>query len=314
MRLPIKYFGIINKKMTMKTIKNLLLLLLVVSVSSCDVGDDEVLNYGNGSYIAQFPFATKIAFFLKDDAVIYDYEVPVQVVGGNGLALTTDTTINYELDTAASTAILGTNFSFVDAGGVVTVPANSTFATIKLKVFSGTLDDQNPPKVVLKLTNADAGATAVATSGNKGSVAVTLQGTCESALAGSYSSVTTRITPAGGPYNAPLDVVSELSAGTYRSSFVGQYYIPGYIAPGTGAWAALDPSGTPGYTFKEVCGRVALESQNLGNIYSNQVLQTAAEFATSSVNTATGVITINYRITFASAPDGRPYRTVYTPL
>jgi hypothetical protein len=298
----------------MKTIKNLLLLLLVVSVSSCDVGDDEELNYGNGSYIAQFPFATKTGFFLKDDAVIYDYEVPVQVVGGNGLALTTDTTINYELDTAASTAVLGTNFDFVDAGGVLTVPANSAFATIKLKVYSGTLDDQNPPIVVLKLTNADAGSTAIATSGNKGSVAVTLQGTCVSALSGNYSSVTTRITPAGGPYNAPLDIVSELEAGTYRSSFVGNYFIPGYTPPGTGAWAALDPSGTPGFTFKEVCGRVAVETQQLASIYSNQIRQTPAQFSASSVNQATGVLTISYSIFFTNNTVERPFVTVYTPL
>ena len=300
--------------MTMKTIKNLLLLLLVVSVSSCDVGDDEELNYGNGSYIAQFPFATKTGFFLKDDAVIYDYEVPVQVVGGNGLALTTDTTINYELDTAASTAVLGTNFDFVDAGGVLTIPANSAFATIKLKVYSGTLDDQNPPLVVIKLTNADAGSTAIATSGNKGSVAVTLQGTCVSALSGNYSSVTTRLAPAGGPYNAPLDIVSELEPGTYRSSFVGNYFIPGYTPPGTGSWVALDPSGTPGFTFKEVCGRVAVETQQLANIYSNQIRQGASQFSTSSVNSATGVVTINYSIFFTNNTVERTFRTVFTPL
>jgi hypothetical protein len=313
----------------MKTIKNLLLLLLVVSVSSCDVGDDEELNYGNGSYIAQFPFATKTAFFLKDDAVIYDYEVPVQVVGGNGLALTTDTTIDYEIDLTGTfdndgvsttpniignTAVEGVNYEFENATGQVVVPANATFATIKIKVFSGTLDDQNPPRIMLKLSNVDSGSTPIATSGNKGSVVVILQGTCVSALAGNYSSETTRSLPAGGPYSAPLDVISELSPGTYRSSFVGQYYIPGYTAPGTGAWAALDPSGTPGFTFKEVCGRVAVESQNLASIYSNQVLQTPTEFSTSSVNPATGVITINYRITFASAPAGRPFTTVYTPL
>jgi hypothetical protein len=298
----------------MKTFKKLLLLLLVVSVSSCDVGNDEELNYGSGSYVAQFPFATKTGFFLKDDAVIYDYEVPVQVVGGNGLALTSDTTINYELDTAASTAVEGVNFDFVDAGGTLTIPANSTFATIKIKVYSGTLDDQNAPKAVFKLTNADAGATTVVTSGNKGSVVLTLQGTCTSDLAGNYSSSTVRVSPAGGPYNAPLDIVSELSSGTYRSSFVGNYYIPGYTAPGTGAWAALDPSGTPGYTFKEVCGRIAMEEQNLANIYSNLIKQSAAQYAASSVNPATGVMTIEYSIFFTNNTVERTFRSVYTPL
>jgi hypothetical protein len=312
----------------MKTIKNLLLLLLVVFVSSCDVGNDEELNYGNGTYVTQFPFGKKTAFFLKDDAVVYDYEIPVQLVGGTGLALDTDTTVSYEVDLTstfdddgkpltpeiiANTAVEGVNYDFVDASGELAILSNSTFSTIKIKVYSGTLDDQNPPRIAIKLTNADGGSNSVVTSGNKGRIILTLQGTCVSALAGSYSSVTTRI-PTTGNYNAPLDVISELSAGTYRSSFVGQYYIPGYTAPGSGSWAALDPSGTPGFTFKEVCGRVALESQNLGNIYTNQVFQTAEEFATSSVNTATGVITINYRITFASVPAGRPFRTVYTPL
>lgn len=310
----------------MKTLKNLFLFLLVVSVASCDVGKDEELNYGNGAYVTQFPFATKTGFFLKDDAATYDFTLPIELVGGNGLAIDKDITITFDVDTTTlaapippatvglpiNTAVEGVNYDFVGSK-TLTIPAGSTFASIPLKIYSGTLDDTNPPVILLKLTSVSADGVAVVTSGNKGSVAVTLQGTCTSDLAGNYSNSTVRVSPAGGPYTATMDVFSELSAGTYRTSFIGNYYIPG-TPPTAGAWSALDPSGTPGYTFKEVCGRVRVEDQQLAAIYSNNVKQSNAQYAASSVNQTTGVITVEYSIFFTSNTVERTFRSTYTPL
>lgn len=310
----------------MKTLKNLFLFLLVVSVASCDVGDDKELNYGNGSFVTQFPFATKTGFFLKDDAATFDFNVPIELVGGNGLAIDKDITITFDIDATTlappvppatvglpiNTAVEGVNFDFVGSK-TLTIPAGSTFASIPLKIYSGTLDDSNPPVILIKLTSVNAEGIDVVTSGNKGSVALTLQGTCTSDLAGNYSNSSVRVDPVGGPYIAALDVISELSSGTYRTSFVGNYYIPG-TPPTSGTWNALDASGTPGYTLKEVCGRVRVENQQLAAIYSNNVAQSTAQYAASSVNQVTGVITVEYSIFFTGNTVERKYRSTYTPI
>lgn len=307
----------------MKTLKNLFLFLLVISVASCDVGDDEELNYGNGSYVTQFPFATKDAFFLKDDALTYDYNLPVELVGGNGLAVNQDITVTFEVDTTTlappvapatvglpiNTATEGVNYDFVGSKTLV-IPAGSTFASIPLKIYSGTLDDTNPPVILLKLTSVSSSGVSVVTSGNKGSVALKLQGTCTSDLAGNYSLVTTLGT---NTWTAPVDAFTELSTGTYRTSFVGYFYIPG-TTPGTGAWTALDASGTPGYTFKEVCGRIKVENQKLVVVYGNDVRQSAAQYAASTINPVTDVITVEYSVFFTNNTVERKFKSVYTPL
>lgn len=283
-------------------------LFIAVSVSSCDVGDDKELNYGNGSYVAQFPFASKTAFFAKDDAVVYDYTMPVEMVGGNGLALSSDVTVNFELDLVNSTAVEGLNFDFVGSQSL-TIPANSTFATIPMKIYSGTLDDQNPPVIVLKLTSV-MGSDKVVTSGNKGSVAITLQGTCTSDLGGTYNVVTTRMST-GATYTVAGELITETGDATYETSTTGNFKITTTTQVVTGAWNT-NPGNRGGFEFTEVCGRVAVPEQNLHDTYSNLVLQDAASAPLSIVDSATGVITIYYTITFASG--NRLYRSVYTPI
>lgn len=303
----------------MKTFKILSLFLLITLASSCDVGDDKELNFGNGAFVAQFPFAEKTGFFLKDEGATYDFSVPIELVGGNGLALAQDITITFEVDETATdaegnlinTAIEGTNYDFVGSKTLV-IPAGSTFASVPLKIYSATLDDQNPPVLLLKLTSAIAEGQTVVTSGNKGSVALTLQGQCTSDLEGGYSLVTTRTSPNGGPYTAPVDFIEELEPGTYNTTFVGQYYAAGNTV-GSGAWVLLPAAADAGYTFIEVCGRVKVEDQNLGSVYSNEVRQTDAQYALSTVNPTTGVITINYRIGFSGNTVFRNFRSVYTP-
>jgi hypothetical protein len=295
------------------SIKKLCFTLLVASVfTSCDLGGDKAANYGNGAYVTQFPFAEKTAFFLKDDAVIYDYDVPVELVGGNGLALNQDITLSYELDATENTAVQGVNFDFVNATNNFTIPAGSVFSTIKVKVYSGTLDDQAPPTLAIRLTSATAEGQDVVIAGQKGLIKLVLQGTCTSDLAGLYNNVTTRITPAGGPYTWTNQPITEVDAGTYQTVHTGNYYGQGGD-PGTGTTVQLAPA-YGGYTFKEVCGRVVVETQNLADYYSNLVKQSTDQYAASSVNPATGVITIEYSIFFTGNTVERKYRSIYTPM
>ena len=302
--------------------KLFLFLFLAAAVTSCDeVGDDEELNYGNGAYVAQFPFPARTGFFLKDDAVIYDYNIPVELVGGNGLALDSDVTVSFEKldfvddvttidDDSYVSAVEGVDFEFVNPTNSIVIPAGSTFASIPIRVLSGNLDDQAPAVLVLNLTQVSASGASVVTSGTKSKISVVLQGTCSSDLAGTYDLVTTRVGP-GTVYVLPNEVVEEIAAGEYLTSSTGPYNNRGLISSGAQLGTA-----SAGFIMIEVCGRIALKAGQrlggqLGGGYSNSVYQTPAQYAASSVNPVTGVITVEYSIFFASGD--RQYRGVYTP-
>lgn len=298
------------------TFKTLAFLFIgTLAFNSCDsVGDDEELNYGQGSYVTQFTVAEKTGFFLKDDSEVFPFDIPVELVGGNGLALNSDLNLTYEVNLDESTAIEGTHFTFDTPGNTTVVPAGNKFSAIKINVDSATLDDQNPPVLVLDLVSATSSGNSVVISGNKNRIYVTLQGTCTSDLAGNYSVVTTRISPAGGPYTRDNEVIDQISTGTYNTTTVGNYKAVTDLTL-TGTWNNLDASlSDVGYDFKEVCGRVKVEQQNLAHAYSNIVTQSSAQYANSTVDEATGVITIQYSIWFTSNTVERTYQSVYTPM
>lgn len=307
--------------------KKLFVVLFIASLAtSCDVGSDKELNFGNGSYVTQFPFAKKVALFLKDEnAIVYDYSIPVELVGGNGLALSKDITVTFEkqnfvddatttADNTYVTAVEGVDFDFVNTSNVITIPAGSTFATIPIKVYSGNLDDTHQPVLVLNLTEVSADGLSVVNSGNKSKVNVVLQAQCPSDLAGAYSTYSTRQTPtAGGPYTVASEIITETAPGTYTTQATGNFTLASFGLALGGPWNNLAvPAPRGGYIFKEVCGRVALDEQNLLNYYSNLVKQSPAQYAASTVNLSTGVITIKYTVTFAAG--NRDYTSVYTPL
>ena len=298
-----------------KTFKNLACLFIAtLAIVSCDsVGDDDELNYGSGPYVAQFSTAAKTGFFLKDDNEVFNFDIPLELVGGNGLAVDSDLNLTFEVNTDLSTAIEGTHFTFATSATNAVIPAGNKFASIKINVDSATLDDQNPPVLVLDLLDASADGETVVVSGNKNRITITLQGTCTSDLAGNYFVSTTRLSPAGGPYTRTDEFIDEIGVGTYNTTTVGNYKAVADLTL-TGTWNDLNAVADAGYDFKDVCGRIRVEEQNLGHAYLNLIKQTAAQYALSTVNEATGVITIEYSIFFTNNTVERPYRSVYTRL
>jgi hypothetical protein len=294
------------------TFKKLFLFLFIAGVTvSCDLGPDKELDYGSGAFVAQFHEAEKTALFLKDDAVVYPYEIPVELVGGNGLAINKDINLSFEVDLVNSTAVEGVHFDFVNPTNTLVIASGNTFSTIKITVNSGNLDDQNPPVLVLKLTAVNAEGVEVLASGNKSTIALTLQGQCSSDLGGMYNLVTTRLDN-GLTYVLPNEEVAETAPGEYLTSSTGPYNNRGLISAG----AQITNGPSAGFFFNEVCGRIALKTGQrlggqLGGGYSNAVFQTPAQYAVSSVNPVTGVITIEYSVFFAAGD--RQYRGVYTP-
>ena len=298
-----------------KTFKNLACLFIAtLAIVSCDsVGDDDELNYGSGPYVAQFSTAAKTGFFLKDDNEVFNFDIPLELVGGNGLAVDSDLNLTFEVNTDLSTAIEGNHFTFATSATNAVIPAGNKFASIKINVDSATLDDQNPPVLVLDLLDASADGKTVVVSGNKNRITITLQGTCTSDLAGNYFVSTTRLSPAGGPYTRTDEFIDEIGVGTYNTTTVGNYKAVADVIL-TGTWNTLDFAADAGYDFKEVCGRIRVEEQNLAHAYLILIKQTAAQYALSSVNEATGVLTIEYSIFFTNNTVERPYRSVYTRL
>lgn len=299
-----------------KTFKNLACLFIAtLAIVSCDsVGDDDELNYGSGPYVAQFSTAAKTGFFLKDDNEVFNFDIPLELVGGNGLAVNSDLNLTFEVNTDLSTAIEGTHFTFATSATNAVIPAGNKFASIKINVDSATLDDQNPPVLVLDLLAATADGETVVVSGNKYRITITLQGTCTSDLAGNYFVSTTRLSPSGGPYTRTDEFIDEIGVGTYNTTTVGNYKAVANLTL-TGTWNDLDASlPDVGYDFKEVCGRIRVEEQNLAHAYSNLIKQSETQYAASAVNEATGVITIEYSIFFNNNTVERTYRSVYTPL
>ena len=298
-----------------KTFKNLACLFIAtLAIVSCDsVGDDDELNYGSGPYVAQFSTAAKTGFFLKDDNEVFNFDIPLELVGGNGLAVDSDLNLTFKVNTDLSTAIEGNHFTFATSATTAVIPAGNKFSSIKINVDSATLDDQNPPVLVLDLLAASADGETVVVSGNKYRITITLQGTCTSDLAGNYSVSTTILSPAAGPFTRTDEFIDEIGVGTYNTTTVGNYKAVADLTL-TGTWNNLDASPDVGYDFKEVCGRIRVEEQNLAHAYPNLVKQTAVQYALSTVNEATGVLTIEYSIFFTNNTVERTYRSVYTPL
>lgn len=297
------------------TFKTLAFLFIgALTFNSCDsVGDDEELDYGQGSYISQFSTAETTGYFLKDNDEVFPFNIPVELAGGNGLGLNSDLTLTYVVNQTLSTAVEGVNYTFVNAVGTSVVPAGNKFASIKINVDSATLDETNPPVLVLDLVSATSEGNTVVVSGNKNRISVFLQGTCTSDLARMYSVSTVRITPvAGGPYLNSTEKIDETAPGNYDTTTVGNYKAPTDIVTGTN-WANLPAAVDAGFAFKEVCGKVKVELQRLGKVYTNDVNQNATQYAASFVDEATGVITIYYSLYFVNNTEERQYKSVYTP-
>jgi hypothetical protein len=297
------------------TFKTLAFLFIgALTFNSCDsVGDDEELNYGQGSYISQFSKAETTGYFLNDNNDIFPFNIPVELAGGNGLALNSDLTLIYQVNTTLSTAVEGTEFTFVNGGGSSVIPAGNKFASIKINVNSGTLDPSDPAVLVLDLISATSEGNTVVVSGNKSRISVVLQATCTSDLAGSYSVTSMVVNPDSGDYVNNNEVIDQVAVGEYNTTTVAYYKAVTDVVT-SGPWTSLDASiADVGYNFKEVCGRVKVEDQKLASAYSNDIRQSAAQYASSSVNEATGVITIYYSVFFSTNTVERTFKSVYTP-
>lgn len=287
-----------------------ILLLLAVSLAtlSCVV-DKEDRNHANANspYIMGFSKAKEVVSYVASGS-IQDLDLKVILIGGqDGLPNNSDITFTYEAD-PTSTAVLGTHYDFASPVHTGVIKAGTTFATIPLKIKTGSLPTGYLPSgapVVPVFVNVKITSSNVVIGKQFELDKLTINGLCFSNLAKTYNLITTRLAT-GAVYNLPGEVISATGTGTYLTSSTGPYNNRGAVSAG-----AQVPSSTPGFNFTDVCNNITLESQMLCNLYSNLVTQSPIQAAGSS-KASNGVITILYSITFASGV--RDYRGVYTPI
>lgn len=239
--------------------RKLSIILLLLATSFVVVGclDDEKVDFGKGPVIVKFPKAELSQNFLQDaSAKVYEYKVPIEYVGGKGVAL--DEMVSGKVKVlSTSTAISGVEYEL--SSDNFTIPAKETKGFIPIKVNSKNLDAMNPKHVDLEIVSATENIV------EKAKVSVTLQAICPSNLAGNYVYTT------GKKRDVTL---KELEPGKYRVS--------------------CDPELNGEYWFDivDVCGQLKVVGSQVEGFNAVKY----ATSGTGTVDEATGEITITYTI------------------
>lgn len=237
------------------SLKIILLLAGLFTLQSCLL-DDEVVDFGKGPVVVQFPSASASKNFLKDNNnTVYDYKIPIQYFGGSNEPLAQDVTVVIGVS-PTSTAKEGVEFSIPNK--TITIPAGSNVGELLVKVNSANLDASNPKQMILEISSASQ-----TVSSNKKITKVTLQAICPSKLEGDY-----------------IYANGSKSAVTVKSVGTGLYEVSK-----DNAFKADYP-----FTVSDVCGKITVTG---GYLTDNHGI---AVSGTGSVDNTTGTITINYTV------------------
>jgi hypothetical protein len=274
--------------------KILTLLCFSVALISCtddDINQEQV--FTNGPKVVGFAKAFQtVSYFVDEGDVQVDF--PVNLSGnGDGNTLASDVVIDYEVDTANSSASEGTEFDFVSTTGQLTLKAGNTFVGFPLIVHTGSLNPTMRTELIIKLKSASNNTVVDSKFTNFKVVFVG----CQSQLAGSFTSTIVRVTPPGTVVRT-TDNINPSSVNNFRSSFAGTWG-PGVLA------------GTYGYDFVDICGEITISEQNLNNVYSNLLRGLATNNGLDGTVVNNNNFSTVYEIGFSGNTDWREYRTNY---
>lgn len=124
-------------------IKTLTIGLAVVLLSGC-FPDNEVIY--DGPLQVEF---RPTDFTLRMSEATY-YSANIQLIGPHQ---NRPLTVDFEIDTENSTAVLGEHFEL--DGTSATIPSNSSFASIEITAIEANIDDSRPVLVITLLDNDD---------------------------------------------------------------------------------------------------------------------------------------------------------------
>jgi hypothetical protein len=281
----------------MKAIKYLLIFAIgFSSLTSCVDDYDPSAANATGNNVAGFLLASQTVGGIANGDT-YDHDIRFSVKGPTSGDLSADVVVTIEAD-PSSTAIEGVHYEFA-TNSITLSNGNSYLGQLPITMLSegivAPLDAS--PILTLRVTNAATGENVV---GNGQLLIVTFNYLCFSDLAGSYSAAMEYTAYDGSVsmiyYN---DIFTETGTGEYRTSRVGH-------------WTAAQLGYTPGYSFSDVCNEIIVNGQNLVEAYGNWVDDLGVH---GSVDTVTGIITIDYSICYPAGDSNcRYYKMVYTPL
>ncbi len=283
----------------MKTIKYIILLVMVIGTASSCLVDNETTYDDNdaGANLAGFASAATTLGAVTDGNDYY-YTLQMKVFGPTFTDIKSTVTATVGVD-PSSTAVEGIHFR-LDNTSITFEPGNNMLNNFPITILTEGIRAPLAVAPVIKLvvTNVT-GADNVLANGKP--IAITINYGCFSDLAGRYSTVVTRTDASGTSttYAAYEEDVYKTGIGEYHTSYVGHYI------PTNGGGLGV---GTEGFYFSDVCDVLTVPLQELNDYYTNEVSGTEL----GSANVETGVLTLKYQITFAAG--NRSYVSVYTPV
>lgn len=278
----------------------------------CD--DDDVRTAGPNETIVGFTTGFNPNYRVDLETAVMN--VPVNLISYQNETFPDDVTVQISVN-PESTAEAGVHYeTFANS---VTVPSGSTVAFLPVTVKPIEFDPNDPTTLVLDMTTVTTENAVIGMQYQK--LVISLQGICVSSLGGNYA--TSAFRPDNGfdfRYNETIAPTE--NEGEYVTQYIGQYHgtsfsqgiaYSGGVPNGFGTSALAVPSA--GYIFSDICGKLKVNTQGLGlGAYSNEIRQNADQYAASSVNEESGVITIYYSIFFDANTIERPFQSTYTPL
>lgn len=268
-----------------------LMSLLVVASAFMACTDDDIRteqDFSNGPKVVGFTSALATVEYFSDEGVVMR-EFPMSLIGnGNGQPSSTDINVSYEVD-PASTATEGVEFDFVDASGIITIPAGGTFGNFPINVNTGQLNTTEKTQLILNLVESTPGSVV---GQQYSQLRITFVG-CQSELQGGYNVV---ISTVAGTSTRTNEILTVVGINTFQTRYVGRY--------------ALGTFTPEGYTLVDICGELAVPDQNLGQ-YSNQVYGIDAYgTGVDGIVTSASTFEVKHNISFAAGDQTQNY--VYT--
>ena len=279
--------------------KKLLSLVIAGSLAFACVDDDSGPQGDfQGAKIVGFEsdFATVEHF---EDIGVVQREFAVNLIGlGNGSVSSEPITVNYVVDTEASTATEGVEFDFVDNTGSITIPAGGTFGMFPLNINTGNFNPTEKTELVLKLSGASDGTVVGEQYSTLSIVFVGCQSQLATAEGTTYTTVVTN-NISGFQRTFTNDVIRLVDTNRFNTDFTGTW-LAGQLAPAT----------DQGFNFIDICGEITVPSQNLADYWGNIVKGLDSNNGVDGHVIDENSFEITYEISFAAG--NQNYTAVYT--
>ncbi len=285
----------------MKTFKYILIFILgLVSANSCLVDDTTKYDLNDdGPNLAGFELNRTMVSGIADGTE-YDFNMKVKIAGPTKTDLVSDITLTIGVDEAAMTAaaaadttltpaVEGVHYRIDDPTAVLTA-YNDYLGLINITMLTQGLATPLPKTPFLVLETISATGDSKVTNNGK-SLEITMNFACFSEFQGTYNVTTTS---SSGVIRSWTETITKIGTEQYLTQRVGTWDPP------------LNPN--YGFIFNNACNVLSVPSQDLADMYSNEVWGHKPGYA----DPETGVLTIYYTIWFAAG--NSEYTAVYIPV